>query len=180
MSLKKGIFKRSLFYGSLSLWDVSLVPYYSNSSLYIYIVERKTSNYWFEIFLWLQCCCCCCCCCCHAATTPISVVSRGGIGSEDSWWTHSRTRSTGWPYLHPQTVRSLVQIARDPVIFKRQRHCDETEIEDEHGHSQDLAHLPAGHQDREENKKKHWKQKNNGAAHPFAGHLDRVTKCKSI
>ena len=51
--------------------------------------------------------------------------------------------------------RTLVQIARDPVILKRQRHSDETEIEDEHGHSQDLAHLPAGHQDREENKKKH-------------------------
>ena len=53
------------------------------------------------------------------------------------------------------SLLKLVQIAGDPVIFKRQRHSDETEIEDEHGHSQDLAHLPTGDQDREENKKKH-------------------------
>ena len=52
---------------------------------------------------------------------------------------------------------TLVQIARDPVILKRQRHCDETEIEDEHWHSQDLAHLPAGDKDGEKDKKKHRK-----------------------
>ena len=77
-------------------------------------------------------------------------------------------------------LRTLVQIARDPVIFKRQRHCDETEIEDEHGHSQELAHLPAGEEDGEKDKKKHRKKKNNGASHSFAGHLYRVAECKSI
>ena len=81
--------------------------------------------------------------------SPVSGVRRGG-GSEDTFY---------WGLLTfvLQTLRTLVQIARDPVIFKGQRHCDETEIEDEHGHSQDLAHLPARHQDREENKKKHGK-----------------------
>ena len=55
------------------------------------------------------------------------------------------------------SLLKLVQIAGDPVIFKRQRHCDETEIEDEHGHSQDLAHLPTGEEDGEKDKKKHRK-----------------------
>ena len=132
----------------------------------------------FEMFLWLQCCCCCCCCCIVIQPQPQSVLRAEAAVRTAGGHTAGHVLLADLTFI--LKLRTLVQIARDPVIFKRQRHCDETEIEDEHGHSQDLAHLPAGHQDREENKKKHWKQKNNGAPHSFAGHLDRVTKCKSI
>ena len=75
---------------------------------------------------------------------------------------------------------SLIQQTGYPFIFKGEWHGNKSEIEQEHGHSQPLVHLPPRQEDGHEHQEEHREQEEDGAAHALTWHLNGVTINYSI